>query len=78
MSQYSSPTMLIARKNFGMKRIITDFRVLVSRLQTVKLAFQMIKDTFSILESCKCECLSVISETSISYTKIIRKLQTIL
>ena len=29
MSPYSSPIMLIARKNFGLKKIITDFRYLI-------------------------------------------------
>ena len=39
ISPYSSPIMLIARKNSGLKRIITYFRFLNSRLQRVNLTF---------------------------------------
>ena len=38
MALYSSPIMLIARKIYGLKRIITDFRFLNNRLQRVNLA----------------------------------------
>ena len=39
MSPLSSLIMLKARKNSNLKRIITDFRFLNSRLQIVNLAF---------------------------------------
>ena len=39
MSPYSSPIMLIPRKNSSLKRHIADFRFLNSRLPTVKLVF---------------------------------------
>ena len=52
--------MLIARMNSSLKRIITDFRFLNSRLQRVNLVFSLIRDAFEILESSKCECLSVV------------------
>ena len=52
--------MLISRKNSGLKRIITDFRFFNSRLQSINLAFPLIRDTFSILGSSKCECSSVL------------------
>ena len=41
VSPYSSLIMLIARKISSMKRIITDFRFLNSRLQSVHLAFPL-------------------------------------
>ena len=60
MSQYSSPIMLIARKNSLLKRIITGFRFLNSRVQRVNLAFLLIRNMFAILGCLKCECLSVL------------------
>ena len=39
---------------------ITDFRFLNSRLQRVNLAFPLIRDTFAVLGSSKCECLLVL------------------
>ena len=60
MSPYSFPIMLIARKNFGSKRIITGFRFLNGKLQRVYLAILLIRDAFPILRSSKCECLSVL------------------
>ena len=60
MSLYSSPIMLIARKNSSLNRIITNFRCLNSRLQRVNLAFPLIMDTFAILQNSKCECLSIL------------------
>ena len=47
-------------KDYNSKRIITDFMFLNSRLQRVNLAFLLIRDTFAILESSKCECFSVL------------------
>ena len=46
VSPYSSPIMLIARKNFSLKRSITDFRFLNSGLQRVNVAFPLIRDAF--------------------------------
>ena len=60
--------MLIARKNFGLERIITDFRFLICRLQRVNLAFPLIRYAFAILGSCKCECLSDLDLKSAYHT----------
>ena len=60
LSPYSSPIMLIARKNSSLKRIIADFRFLNSRLQRVNLAFPLIRDGFAILGSSKCEYFLVL------------------
>ena len=49
MSQYSSLIMLIARKNSSLKRIITDFMFLNSRLQRVNFTFSLLRDTFEVL-----------------------------
>ena len=68
MPLYSSPIMLIARKNFSVKRIITDFRFLISRLQRVNLDFPLIRDVFAILGSSKCDCISVLDLKDVCYT----------
>ena len=46
---YSSPIMHIARKHSNLKRIITDIRLLNSRLQRINLAFPLIRGAFTVL-----------------------------
>ena len=57
-SAYSSPVMLISRKCTKDKRVVTDFRHLNVRIAKNNLAYPLIKDTFSVLGSSKCEVLS--------------------
>ena len=52
--------MLISRKLTKDKRVVTDFRHLNMRIAKNKLAYPLIKDTFSVLGSSKCEVLSVL------------------
>ena len=59
-SAYSSPVMLISRKLTKDKRVITDFRHLNVRIAKNNLAYPLLKDTFSVLGSSKCEILSVL------------------
>ena len=59
-SAYSSPVMLISRKLTKDKRVVTDFRHLNMRIAKNNLAYPLIKDTFSVLGSSKCEVLSVL------------------
>ena len=54
-SAYSSPVMLIKDK-----RVVTDFRHLNMRIAKSNLADPLLKDTFSVLGSSKCEVLSVL------------------
>ena len=70
MVPYSSPIMLIARKALSLKRIITDFRFLNSRFQTVNLAFPLIGDAFAILGISKCGCLSLLDIKDAYHTNI--------
>ena len=58
-SAYSSPVMLISRKPTKDKSVVTDFRHLNVRIAKNNLAYPLIKDTFSVLGSSKCEVLSV-------------------
>ena len=59
-SAYSSPVMLISRKLTKDKRVVTDFRHLNVRIAKNNLAYPLIKDTFSVLGSSKCEVLSLL------------------
>ena len=42
------------------KRVVTDFRHLNVQIAKNNLAYQLLKDMFSVLGSCKCEVLSVL------------------
>ena len=59
-SAYSSPVMLISRKMTKDKRVVTDFRHLNMWITKNNLAYPLLKDTFSLLGSCKCEVMSVL------------------
>ena len=59
-SPYSSPVMLISRKLMKDKRVVSDFRHLNARIEKNILAYPLLKDTFSVLGSSKCEVLSVL------------------
>ena len=57
---YSSPVMLISRKLTKDKRVVTDFRHLNVRIVKNNLAYPLVRDTFSVLGSSRCEVLSVL------------------
>ena len=59
-SAYSSPAMLISRKLTQDKRVVTDFRHLNMRIAENNLAYPLLKHTFSVLGSSKCEVLLVL------------------
>ena len=59
-SAYSSPVMLISRKLTKDKRVVTDFRHLNVRIAKNNLAYPLVRDTFSVLGSSKCEVLSIL------------------
>ena len=59
-SAYSSLVMLISRKLTKDKRVVTDFRHLNVTIAKNNLAYPLVRDTFSVLESSKCEVLSVL------------------
>ena len=59
-SSYFSLFMLISRKVTQDKRTVTDFRHLNVRIVKNNLAYPLLRDTFSILSSSKCEVLSVL------------------
>ena len=59
-TNFSSPVMLISRKLTKDKRVVTDFRHLSVRIAKNNLAYPLLKDTFSVLGSSRCEVLSVL------------------
>ena len=52
--------MLISRKVTKDKRVVTYFRYLNVRIAKNNFAFPLLKDTFSVLGSSRCEVLSVL------------------
>ena len=59
-SAYSSPVMLISRKLTKDKRVVTDFRHLNMRIAKNNLAYQVVRNTFSVLGNSKCKVLLVL------------------
>ena len=59
-SAYSIPVMLVRRKMTQDKRVVTDFRHLYMRIAKNNLAYPLIKDTYTMLGSSKCEVMSVL------------------
>ena len=59
-SAYSGPVMLISRKMMQDKRVVTDFRYLNMRIAKNNWAYPLLRDTFTLLGSSKCEVLSVL------------------
>ena len=60
VSAYSSPIMLISRKMTKDKRVVTDFRHLNMCIAKNNLVYPLLKDTFALLGSSKCEIMSVL------------------
>ena len=59
-SAYSSLAMLISRKVTQDNRVVTYFRHLNVRIAKNNLAYPLLKDTFLVLGSSRCEVLSVL------------------
>ena len=57
---YSSPVMLVSRKLTQHKRVVMDFRHFNMRITKNNLAYPLLKDTFTMLGSSKCELMSVL------------------
>ena len=57
---YFSPVMLISRKMTSDKRVVADFRHLNIRIVKTNLTYPLLRDTFVLLGSSKCEVKSVL------------------
>ena len=60
MTSYSSPIMLIPRKQGRIPRIVTDFRHLNTRLVILHPSIPLVRDAIQILGASGCEVISVI------------------
>ena len=69
--------MLISRKMTKDKRVVTDFRHLNMHIAKNNLAYPLLKDTFSMLGSSKCNVLSVLADRKLKeilwQTSLLRK-----
>ena len=76
-STYSSPVMLNSRKMTQDKKVVTDFRHSNMCIAKNNLAYLLLKDTFTLLGSSRCEVLSVLDLKyafhSLRLTKIFQK-----
>ena len=59
-SAYPRPVMLISWNMTSDKRVVTDFRHLNMRIAKDNLAYPLLRDTFALLGSFKCEVMSVL------------------
>ena len=60
LSSYSSPIMLIPRKQGGIPRIVTDFRFLNSRLKVLQCSLPLVRDAIQQLGAAESEIASII------------------
>ena len=60
MTGYSSPVLLVKRKQQNLYRVVTDFRVLNERLVRVNHAFPIVRDCLEAIGASKCEVMSVL------------------
>ena len=59
LTGYSSPVLLVKRKQQNLYRVVTDFRVLNERLVRVNHAFPIVCDCLEAIGTSKCEVMSV-------------------
>ena len=60
LTGYSSPVILVKRKQQNLYRVVTDFRVLNERLVHVNHAFPIVRDCLEAIGASKCEVMSVL------------------
>ena len=60
LTGYSSPVLLVKRKQQNLYRVVTDFRVLNERLVRVNHAFPIVRDCLEAIGASECEVMSVL------------------
>ena len=60
ISAYSTPVMLISQKLTSDERVVTDLRHLNMRIAKNNLVYPLLRDTFALLGSSKCEVMSIL------------------
>ena len=68
MTSYSSPIMLITRKQGGIPRIVSDFRHLNSRLVVLQPSIPLVRDAIQIIGASGCEVISLIDLRDVYHT----------
>ena len=61
LTGYSSPVLLVKRKQQNLYRVVTDFRVLNERLVRVNHAFPIVRDCLEAIGASKCKVMSVLN-----------------
>ena len=61
LTGYSSPVLLVKRKQQNLYRVVTDFRVLNERLVRVNYAFPIMHDCLEAIDTSKCEVMSILN-----------------
>ena len=60
LTGYSSPVLLVKRKQQNLYRVVTDFRILNEQLVRVNHAFPIVRDCLDAIGSSKCKVMSVL------------------
>ena len=60
LTGYSSPVLLVKRKQQNLYRVVTDFRVLNERLVQINHAFPLVQDCLDAIGNSACEVFTVI------------------
>ena len=60
LTGYSSPVLLVKRKQQNLYRVVTDFRVLNERLVRVNHVFPIVRDCLEAIGASKCEVMSIL------------------
>ena len=60
LTGYSSPVLLVKRKQQNLYRVVTDFRVLNERLVCINHAFPLVWDCLDTIDNSACEVFTVI------------------
>ena len=60
LTGYSSPVLLVKRKQQNLYWVVTDFRVLNERLVQVNHAFPIVRDCLEAIGASQCEAMSVL------------------
>ena len=61
LTGYSSPVLLVKRKQQNLYRVVTDFRVLNERLVRVNHAFPIVRNCLEAIGASKCEVMNVLN-----------------
>ena len=74
-SAYSSPVMLISRKFTKDKRVVTEFRYLKVRIAKNNLTYPLLKNSFLVFGSSRCEVLLVLDLGDVFHSLRLWKIQ---